>query len=307
VSSVNRNKPKRGSASESSYSLMEFMQEFPDDATCLDYLWRERFSKDGTHAHCDKCGTVRTFHRISTRPSYSCAHCGHHIYPLSGTIFHKSATALNLWFYAIFLMSQTRCGVSAKTLERTLGVTYKTAWRMFTLIRKHLMTDDDWPKLKGTVEVDEMFVGGKGRGKGRAMKNRNKTPVIGIVERGGKVRAFAMTDASATSILPYVNKHIHAGSTIYTDEFTSYGRLGRLGYMHRQVKHGARQYVDGDVHTNTVENLFWNIRGGLRGTYHYVSRKHLQGYLNEFVFRLNDRDDSVPMFRTLLGRAAQAQ
>jgi transposase len=306
VPPVDRNNPKRGSASESSYSLMEFMQEFPDDATCLDWLWRQRFSKDGTHAFCEKCEQERTFHRIQTRPSYSCAHCGHHIYPLAGTIFHKSATSLHLWFHAIFLMSQTRCGVSAKHLERTLGVTYKTAWRMFKLIRYQLMDEDEWPKLKGTVEVDEMFVGGKGRGKGRAMKNRNKTPVIGIVERGGKVRAFAMTDASADSLLPHIHKHIHAGSTVYTDEFTSYRRLGKLGYDHHMVKHGARIYVGGNAHTNTVENLFWNIRGGLRGTYHYVSRRYLQGYLNEFCFRLNHRDDAVPMFRTMLAKAASA-
>jgi transposase-like protein len=131
---------------------------------------------------------------------------------------------------------------------------------MFKLIRYQLMDEEDWPKLKGTVEVDEMFVGGKGRGKGRAMKNRNKTPVIGIVERGGKVRAFALPDASAASLLPHIHDHIHAGSTVYTDEYTSYRTLGKLGYDHHMVKHGARIYVEGDIHTNTVENLFWNIR-----------------------------------------------
>lgn len=115
-----------------------------------------------------------------------------------------------------------------------------------------------------------------------------------------------MSDASADWLLPHIDRHIHAGATVYTDEFTSYCKLGKLGYDHHMVKHGARICFEGDVHTNTVENLFWNIRGGLRGTYHYVSRKYLQGYLNEFCFRLNHRDDAVPMFRTMLGRAARA-
>ncbi len=141
---------------------MEFMRTFPDDQTCLDFLWRNRFSSDGAHAHCPKCGRERKFHRVASRPSYSCDTCGRHIHPTAGTIFHKSSTSLHLWFFAMYLVTSTRCGVSAKQLERELGVTYKTAWRMFNKIRVQLMADDSGP-LSGDVEVDEASVDGKPR------------------------------------------------------------------------------------------------------------------------------------------------
>jgi transposase-like protein len=304
---VNRNKPKRSRASESSYSLIEFMNEWPDDETCLDYLWRERFSPDGKTADCPKCGKPRPFHRIYSRPSYSCDYCGHHIHPLAGTIFEKSSTSLHLWFHAIFLMSQTRCGVSAKHLERTLGVTYKTAWRMFHLIRKQLMTEDDDKRLGGTVELDELYVGGKGRSRsiGRAYRKGSKTPVLGIVQRKGQVRAYVLHAAKGEYILPHVRRVVAAGSSVYTDENLVYGPLGWRGeYIHKSIPHTARIYARGDVHTNTVEALFWLIKTGIRGTYHHVSAKHLQGYVNEWVFRWNHQNDPVPMFRTLLLRAA---
>ena len=124
---------------------MEFMREFPDDEACLDWLWRSRYASDGHTADCPKCGQPRRFHRVKDRPAYDCDTCGHHLHPTAGTIFHKSSTSLHLWFHAMFLISQTRCGISAKHLERELGVTYKTAWRMFNLIRNQLMEQDNEP------------------------------------------------------------------------------------------------------------------------------------------------------------------
>src|SRR3954453_4307285 len=163
MSQVDRNRPRRGSASESTYSIMEFLREFPDEKTCLDWLVRNRYSADGSHADCPKCKRERKFHRVASRPSYSCDTCGHHLHPTAGTIFHKSATSLHLWFYAMYLMTSTRCAVSAKHLERELGVTYKTAWRMANLIRNELMTQEGEPPLSGDVEADETFFGGKPR------------------------------------------------------------------------------------------------------------------------------------------------
>jgi transposase len=148
----NRKAPKRSASSESSYSLMEFMREFPDDESCLQYLWQSGYSDDGVHADCPKCEKRREFRRYDTeqqRQSWTCRACGHHLHPTAGTIFHKSSTSLQLWFYAIYLITSTRCGISAKHLERELGVTYKTAWRMFNLIRNKLMTQDDDPRLDG--------------------------------------------------------------------------------------------------------------------------------------------------------------
>jgi transposase len=172
---VDRNNPVRGvpGATDSRYSLMELMRECPDDAACLDMLWRERFAADGHYARCPKCERTRKFHRIKSRPAYSCNTCGHSLYPLAGTIFHKSSTSLYLWFYALYIMASTRCGVSAKQLERELGVTYKTAWRMFNLIRNQLMDDDGEP-LRGDIEADETSVDGKPR------KPHGKHPQLAI-------------------------------------------------------------------------------------------------------------------------------
>jgi transposase len=136
-----RNDPIRHRSSESGYSMMEFMREYADDAACRDQLWRDRFAPDGHHAHCPKCDRKRKFHRTRTRASYTCDSCGLHIHPQKGTIFERSSTSLHLWFYAMYLMTSTRCGVSAKQLERELGVGYRTAHRMMKRIRTELMND----------------------------------------------------------------------------------------------------------------------------------------------------------------------
>ena len=181
---------------------MEFMREFPDDEACLQWLWRTRHAPDGLHAECPKCERPRPFHRVSGRPAWDCDYCGYHLHPTAGTIFHKSSTSLQLWFYAMFLMSQTRCGVSAKTLEREIGVTYKTAWRMMNLIRNQLMDEESDPPLSGDVEVDETYHGGKPRAKAVRDKTANidksrRAVVFGMVERGGKVRVTHFPNAGA--------------------------------------------------------------------------------------------------------------
>src|SRR2546421_5789875 len=179
---VDRNRPKRAPSSESSYSVMEFMREYPNDEACLEWLWVNRYAPDGEHAYCPRCETARRFKRYDgarQRQVWTCTSCSLQISPTAGTIFHKSSTSLHLWFYAMWIMTSTRCGVSAKQLERELGVTYKTAWRMFNLIRTRLMAQDYQGPLSGEVEVDETWVGGKlresERGKGAAQglaKNR---------------------------------------------------------------------------------------------------------------------------------------
>src|SRR3954471_2937825 len=161
LAAKDRNNPVRQASSDSDYSLMEFMREFPDDAACLDRLWRDRFATDGHHAHCPKCDRERKFHRTKTRASYTCDSCGLHIHPMKGTIFEKSTTSLQLWFYAMYLIASTRCGISARQLGRELGVTYKTAHRMFKRIRTDLMNDGDDGPLSGDVEIDETSWGGK--------------------------------------------------------------------------------------------------------------------------------------------------
>src|ERR1700730_4906840 len=156
-----RNNPVRRQSSESDYSLMEFMRMFPDDAACLDRLWRDRFAPDGHHTRCPRCERERKFHRTKTRASYTCDSCGLHIHPMKGTIFEKSTTSLHLWFYAAYLMTSTRCGISAKQLEREIGVHYETAHRMMKKIRTELMNDEDDVPLSGDIEIDETSWGGK--------------------------------------------------------------------------------------------------------------------------------------------------
>src|SRR5256886_9626732 len=160
MSKVNRNNPNRSKASESRYALFEFERDFPNDTACLDYIFRKRYPNG---AFCSVCGRVTKHHRDKNRPSYACQFCGTHVHPMVGTIFEDSATSLRLWFYAMYLMASTRCGISAKQMERELGVTYKTAWRMFSKIRS-LASDAERkaPPLGGkgeAVEMDETYIG----------------------------------------------------------------------------------------------------------------------------------------------------
>ncbi len=306
---VDRNEPKRAPYSESSYSLMEFMREFPDDAACLEWLWRNRYSEDGSHAECPACERTRKFHKVRDRPAWDCDSCGHHLHPLAGTIFHKSSTSLHLWFFAMHLMTSTRCGISAKQLERELGVTYKTAWRMFNLIRNRLMAEDDTP-LAGEVEVDETSVDGKPRthlprGEGARLRERSRATVFAAVQRGGQVKATVLPSRRGPAIPAKVVEWVEPTSIVYTDEWPAYNSLHRHFASHSRVRHYSREYVIGAAHTNTIEGFFGHLKPSIRGTYRKVSHKWLQGYLNEFTWRYNHRRDPRAMFTTLLLRAAR--
>lgn len=247
VPPADRANPKRSTASESRYSVPEFLRDFPDDDACLDWLWRTRYAPDGHTADCPKCERSRRFHRVKERPAYDCDTCGHHIHPTAGTIFHKSSTSLFLWFYAMFLVSQTRCGIAAKQIERELGVTYKTAWRMLNRIRNQLMDDQGEEPLSGDVEADETWYGGKprayetrsGRGKeGLTPTGRERrVPVFGMVERGGRVRARVHAYANASGLVRgALYENVLPASIIFTDEWSGFkGDALRSRYLgHRR-------------------------------------------------------------------------
>lgn len=262
---VDRNNPKRAKSSDSEISLTEFMREYPDDRACLDWLWRARYAPDGHTAYCPECEKTRRFHRVKDRPAYDCDTCAHHLHPTAGTIFHKSSTSLHLWFYAIWLITSTRCGVSAKQLERELGVTYKTAWRMFNLIRTELMTQDDG-SLRGDVEADETWVGGKMRatdsrrveregGSGYGPHVKKREVVFGMVERGGRVVALTVPSRYGYTLRKNLADTVVQGSTVYTDDYIGYSGIDRR-YGHHRIHHTERVYVQGDVHTQTIEGFF---------------------------------------------------
>lgn len=285
------------------FTFKDFEAMFPDDAACLEWL-RQYLYPDGIF--CKICGQVRTHHRVKSRPSYSCDVCGHHVHPTADTIFHKSSTSLKTWFHAIYLMSSTRCGISAKQIERETGVTYKTAWRMFNKIRSLLSEDI---RLEGsTVEMDETYVGGKAKNKhlgkrgGTGRTADAKTTVFGMVERGGRVVARVTADAKVMSLYPIIHEYVMPSSTIYTDEYTTYDHLANAvnGYVHHRIKHSEKVYVTGDIHTNTIEGFWSLIKRGIGGVYHTVSRKYLQSYLDEYAFRYNRRNDVQPMFASML-------
>ena len=174
----------------------------------------------------------------------------------------------------MYLMVSTKCGISAKQLERELGVTYKTAWRMAHLIRKYLMEQGDAP-LDGPVEADETYVGGKRRGtrRGRPGPESHKVAVFGIVERKGQVRAMTVPNVKKATLMPHLTRRVIPASTVYTDELKSYNGLTRAGFKHEHINHSEQVYVSGDVHTNTIEG-FWSLtKRGIGGVYHSVSAK----------------------------------
>lgn len=316
MSRVNRNAPRRSTASESRYTIFEFDREFPDDATCLEYLVGKLYPEG---IYCPKCEKVTKHHREAKRPSYACQYCGHHEHPLKGTIFEGSATSLKLWFYGIYLMASTRCGISAKQLERELGVTYKTAWRMFNKIRSLLEQDDTM--FEGTVEIDEAFIGGsakwrspersRGRGAGPGRQYHTHTPVMGVAERGrdgapGKIRTeVAQGPTRIGDFVGTVEIKVMPGTTVYTDDSgpAHHADLEHMGYEHKRVHHKQKIYVMGDVHTNTIEGFWSLLKSGIRGTYHSVSTEWLQTYVDEYVFRYNNRDaGGRGMFTAFLDR-----
>jgi len=286
------------------YTIKQFNAEFPTDTACLMHIFFARWP--GGRATCEKCGTERKHYRVTGRTAFACDHCGNHIYPLSGTIFEKSTTSLHLWFHAMFLMGSTRCGVSAKQIQRETGVTYKTAWRMFKQIRT-LMSED--VQLEGLlVEMDETYVGGRRRGgrPGRASgPAKEKAIVIGAVERGGKVVALVSNDVTKATLHGIAKEYILPDSIVYTDHYPAYMGLDKInGYQHRRINHSAGVYVVGDTHTQTIEGFWSLVKRGIGGVYHSVSKKYLQTYLDEYSFRYNRRTAKQPMFTSLLAQVS---
>ncbi len=277
------------------YSFQDFIKEYPTDETCLDKIMEMKY---GSSTHCSACGTATKYHRITKRRAYACQNCGHHIYPCVGTPFEKSRTSLQKWFFAMYLFTASKNGVSAKELERQLGVTYKTAWRMAHELRKLMANADDNGPLSGHVEIDETYIGGYKRG---GQGGQGKAIVFGMVERGGSVRAGPIPHTRAKIVQPIIARNVQRGTMISTDEHRAYTTLKKYGYIHGTVRHELKEYVSGIHHTNSIEGYWSQLKRSIRGTHVHVSPKHLWKYVSEFSYRYNMREeDTATIFHVLV-------
>ena len=278
------------------FTKKDFAKMFPDNDSCIEWLKNHLYPEG---IYCPVCKQVTPHAKLHNRPVYACDVCRHQVSPLSNTIFEHSSTPLKTWFEAIFEMSTTRTGYSAKALQRSTGVTYKTAWRMFKQIRSLL--NEDTGKFTGKIEVDETYIGGARQGK-RGRGASGKTIVVGIVQRHANVSASVVPNIQSKTLLPMIIEKTSPDATIFTDEMPSYNRLSRMGYNHQVIPHYAKVYVIGNIHTNTIDGFWSLVKRGISGVYHHVSPELLQTYINEYSFRYNHRKDETPMFQTFLNR-----
>jgi transposase len=287
------------------FSLKEFFDRFPDNDACLEEIKNIRYPEG---IFCPVCNKVTKFYKVKNRTAYACEFGGTTFYPLAGTIFEKTTTPLQYWLYAMYSMTKTRSGISAKQLQRELGVTYKTAWRMFKQIRM-LMSDNSGNPLDGRVEVDETFVGGKAKNRKniwtQGVEEKQKQVLMGMVEREGKVYIKHIPNIGKWTLLKQIQENITPKARIFTDEWRGYIQLSYKGYEHNSVNHGAGEYVRREVHTQNIENVWSHLKRGIFGVYRIVSAKYLQAYADEYAFRYNHRKlNGELMFNALLHQVA---
>lgn len=274
------------------YSLRDLHKDFPTDEACVDFIFR-------CH-HASNCSCGGQFRRMRTRRQYQCTRCRYQIAPTAGTIFHKSDTPLTLWFHAIWIFANAKSGISSKEMERQLGVTYKTAWRMLHLIRKAL--NEHGRKLRGVVEVDIGYLGGKGNaGKNNEYLSdvmKKKSVVTIAIERGGPMRAMILPDGTAENMRDFLTGNVEKGTILMTDGSKIYHKLSHERFS---VNHSRGEYARGVAHINRVEAFIGHVKSSIRGTFKTVSKQHLKTYLDSFSWHHNNRHNDRKRFETLLG------
>ena len=270
-------------------TLRQFLDDFPTEDACLEHLMRQRF---GIEHECGSCARLAKFYRVKARRSYACEWCGYQVFPTAGTPFDRTRTPLRDWFFVMFMFTSSRNGVAAKKVERELGVTYKTAWRMCHQIRTYMASLDSDDPLGGEgeiVQIDETFLGGRSNGGGRGRYD-HMTIVLGMQENGGELVTRVVPDRSRKSIWPEICSFVLPGSTLHTDELMTYRSLSLRGYRHQTCNHGADEYVSKlGATVNTLEGYWSMLKRGISGTHIHVSPKHLWKYLGEFEYRWNMR------------------
>lgn len=279
-------------------NIIGIYKRFPTQQSCMDYLMQIRWNGTPSCPYCTstKCSKLKN--------RFHCNNCNASFSVLVGTIFKGTKLELQKWFLAISLILNGKKGYSARQLARDLEINPNTAWRILMKIRLSMKQDSSL--LEGIVEADETYLGGRRRNrhsdkKGKHESGRsihNKVPILGVVQRGGKVRAVITPSVEGKYIHKFIKGSVKEGSILYTDEFNSYKSLRHI-YHHGSVNHSIRQYVDGDRHTNTLEGFWGMLKRGINGSYHSVTRKYLPKYIDEFCFRYNNRDNKN-IFETVI-------
>lgn len=272
-------------------TILDIQNIFDTDSKCREILCRLRWPNG---PECPRCHG-KAAELATERQLFYCKECDYQFTVTAGTIFNDSHLPLNTWFTAVLLLVEARKGFSANQMKRTLGVSYKTAWYLCHRIRA-AMKEAEAPMLDGTVEMDETYIGGKQRcgSRGWNTSDSNKEIVIGIRQRGGELRFFHASDVKSGTLAKYIQENVSADvDVMVTDEMPAYPKAMIAakvhGSKHKTIRHKSKVYVDGDIHTNTVENAFSLLKRGIMGTWHKISAKHLPAYLNEMTFRFNRR------------------
>ena len=278
-------------------NLLTLVDDFNTDAKCRELLERLRWP-DGVR--CLRCG-AESISEIEKRGQYDCNACRYQFSVTARTMMHDSHLPLRKWFIAVYLMCESKKGVSALQLQRTLGLgSYRTAWYLCHRIRQAMGNDPmDGPTLFGIVEVDETLIGGKVKGKGRAYKG-NKTWVAGAIQRGGRIRLQRIPNTKRSTLHQFIRSAVRdEAEAIYTDELASYLGIADANTRHETVNHSIEEWAVGDVHTNSIEGVWSLFKRSIIGAFHKVSEKHLDRYLEELEWRYSNRDNDHIFVDTL--------
>ena len=287
----------------SNINLITLIERFQDEETCREYIEKLRWSEE---VACPRCGDT-SVSEISTRDQFDCNSCRYRFSVTSGTIFDNTNLPLWKWFVTVYLICESKKSISANQIKRTIGVSYKTAWHLCHRIRSAMRSEvTGGPTLFGIVEVDETLVGGRRRGVGTGNRD-GKTWVAGAVQRGGEVRIEAVPNIKKATLHAFIQRNTRPDTeAIYTDELRSYLGIADHDTRHETVRHSIEEWVVGDVHTNSVEGVWSLLKRSIMGAWHQVSAKHLDAYLSEVEFRINNRDNPY-IFEAVMVRLLDRQ